>query len=96
MTGRYLIVALDVALQLGYRDDLDEALEDAAETFAFPAWEEERPDLLKAVDLGVYSPDVVVLDLEDDLLYAPDRGEVVVCWWDGFASCWRRILEVSA
>lgn len=96
MSARYVIVDLNVALVLAVRDDLGEALYDADfEPFSFPAWEE-RPDLLKEVDQGLYSPDIVVLDQEDDLLYAPHRGDVVCCWWDAFTRRWRRVLAVAA
>lgn len=96
MSARFVIVDLNAPLVLGARDDLDDALYDAEyEPFSFAAWEEERPDLLKEVDLGLYCTDIVVHDQDDDLLYAPHRGETVVCWWDAFAECWRRRLEVA-
>lgn len=93
---RYLIIDLNSELRLALHHDLQNALEEAEyEPFSSPAWEE-QPDLLKAVDSGLYSPDIVVVDQVDDQLYAPHRGEIVRCWWDEFTGAWRRILQAAA
>lgn len=37
-----------------------------------------------------------LVDAATVTMYDDDRGEIVRCWYDGFAARWRRILEAGA
>lgn len=94
--SQYLIIDLAAPLVLGVRDDLGEALADCDEPDLFDAYEDERADLLEALGKGLYCPDIAVVDPAEGLLWAPNAGEIVRCWWDNFTGRWRRILEATA
>ena len=96
MTGRYVIIDMhEPPLVLAVRDDLAEALADVDEPDIFAAYADD-PELQKALDDGLYCPDIVVIDQFDDLMYVPYRGEVETYWRDAFSQTWRRLLEVAA
>lgn len=84
---RYLVVDLMSGAVLEDRDNLPDALEalDDAKTDHYgDGWD------------GVSRPDYGVIDAATVTMYDDDRGEIVRCWYDGFAARWRRILEAVA